>query len=83
MEKIFAPFSYLEFYNEANCLLDHLQKLAQWFNEVEQTDFNAFSTVRHPFETHHDTIINYFNGRNTNAATESYNAKIKKFKRPF
>ncbi len=58
-------------------------KLAQWFNEVEVAGFDAFSTVRRTFETHHDTIINYFNGRSTNAAAESFNAKIKEFRRQF
>ncbi len=58
-------------------------KLAQWFNQVEEAGFNAFSTVRKTFETHHNTIINYFNSRSTNAAAESFNAKIKEFRRQF
>lgn len=58
-------------------------KLAQWFNKIEQAGFSAFSTIRRTFETHHDTIINYFNGRSTNAAAESFNAKIKDFRRQF
>ncbi|MCT4644044.1 MAG: transposase [Carboxylicivirga sp.] len=45
--------------------------------------FTAFATIRRTFETHHDTIINYFNGRSTNAAAESFNAKIKEFRRQF
>jgi hypothetical protein len=35
------------------------------------------------FETHHQTITNNFYSRSTNAATESFNAKIKDFKRQF
>lgn len=58
-------------------------KLAQWFNDIELAGFNAFSTIRRTFETHHETIINYFNGRSTNAAAESFNAKIKEFRRQF
>ena len=58
-------------------------KLAHWFNEVEKTGFNAFMTIRRTFETHHNTIINYFNSRSTNAAAESFNAKIKDFRRQF
>ncbi len=58
-------------------------KLALWFNDIEQSGFDAFSTIRRTFETHHDTIINYFNGRSTNAAAESFNAKIKEFRRQF
>ncbi|WP_430810219.1 MULTISPECIES: transposase [unclassified Carboxylicivirga] len=45
--------------------------------------FDAFATIRRTFETHHETIINYFNGRSTNAAAESFNAKIKDFRRQF
>ena len=58
-------------------------RLAHWFNKIEESGFNAFSTIRRTFETHHDTIINYFNGRSTNAAAESFNAKIKEFRRQF
>ncbi|MDG5801072.1 transposase [Marinilabiliaceae bacterium ANBcel2] len=58
-------------------------KLAHWFNHIENAGFNAFMTIRRTFETHHDTIINYFNSRSTNAAAESFNAKIKDFRREF
>ncbi|WP_430812234.1 MULTISPECIES: transposase [unclassified Carboxylicivirga] len=58
-------------------------KLAQWFNEIEKSGFDAFAIIRRTFETHHETIINYFNGRSTNAAAESFNAKIKVFRRQF
>ncbi|MCU4165494.1 transposase [Carboxylicivirga caseinilyticus] len=58
-------------------------KLALWFNEIEQSGFESFSTIRRTFEVHYDTIINYFNGRSTNAAAESFNAKIKDFRRQF
>lgn len=58
-------------------------KLAHWFKDTEESGFNAFATIRRTFETHHDTIINYFNGRSTNAAAESFNAKIKEFRRQF
>ncbi len=58
-------------------------KLAHWFNDIELSGFNAFASIRRTFETHHDTIINYFNSRSTNAAAESFNAKIKEFRRQF
>lgn len=58
-------------------------KLAQWFNEIEQSGFNAFATIKRTFEIHNDSIINYFDGRSTNAAAESFNAKIKDFRRQF
>jgi len=58
-------------------------KLTLWFNKIEQSGFKAFSTIRRAFETHYNTIINYFNGRSTNDAAESFNAKIKEFRRQF
>lgn len=58
-------------------------KLAHWFNDIEGAGFNAFNTIRRTFETHHNNIINYFNSRSTNAAAESFNAKIKDFRRQF
>ena len=58
-------------------------RLAHWFKDIEESGFSSFATIRRTFETHHDTIINYFNGRSTNAAAESFNAKIKEFRRQF
>ena len=58
-------------------------KLAQWFNQVEEVGFDAFSTVKRTFEKHYNTIVNYFQSRSTNAAAESFNAKIKDFRRQF
>ncbi|WP_299576465.1 transposase [uncultured Sunxiuqinia sp.] len=54
-----------------------------FFGSDPQSGFDAFATIRRTFETHHDTIINYFNQRSTNAAVESFNAKIKEFRRQF
>lgn len=58
-------------------------KLAHWFREVELTKSKKFATVMHSFMRHTDTILNYFNNRSTNAAAESFNAKIKEFRRQF
>jgi len=58
-------------------------KLAHWFNAVEESGFNTFATIRRTFETHYNTIVNFFNDRSINAAAESFNAKIKEFRRQF
>ena len=58
-------------------------KLAHWFKHVEESGFDSFSTIRRTFETHYQTILNYFRARSTNAAAESFNAKIKEFRRQF
>ena len=55
--------------------------MARWFNELEQSGFSVFKTVRGTFEKHYENILNYFENRNTNASAESFNAKIKDFRR--
>ena len=60
-----------------------LTKLARWFNEAEASGFKAFATIRGTFEQHYATIVNYFEDRETNAYAESFNSKIKDFRRNF
>lgn len=58
-------------------------KLAQWYNKVEESDFKSFNTISRTIQIHYQTILNYFNNRSTNASAESFNAKIKDFRRQF
>ena len=60
-----------------------ITKLAHWFREVECSGFKNFATVMRSFQIHYDTIANFFNNRSTNASAESFNAKIKDFRRSF
>jgi transposase len=55
-------------------------KLARWYQEVEKTGFQTFKTIVNSIRAHYQTILNYFNNRSTNAAAESFNAKIKAFR---
>lgn len=57
-----------------------MTKLAHWFKEVEEADFKSFSTLRKTIMNHYRDILNYFYQRSTNAAAESFNAKIKNFR---
>ncbi|GEN78257.1 DDE transposase [Chryseobacterium hagamense] len=57
-----------------------MTQLACWFNEVEQSGFESFSTLRKTIKNHYRDILNYFDHRSTNAAAESFNAKIKNFR---
>jgi transposase len=57
--------------------------LAKWFNEVSKLAGNAFQTVIETFMNHYDTILNFFVNRQTNASAESFNAKVKAFRRQF
>ncbi len=58
-------------------------KLASWFNDLEQFDPFRFKTAIETFAFHNGSIINYFNGRLTNASAEAFNAKIKDLRRRF
>jgi transposase len=44
-------------------------KMAKWFNTISAT-----------FYSHYPEILNFFDNRNTNASTESFNAKLKAFR---
>ena len=58
-------------------------KLALWFNKVEEWEYTQFNTVIRTFAQHYERILNFFVGRQTNAAAESFNAKLKAFRADF
>ena len=58
-------------------------KLALWFNKVEEWNYPQFNTVIETFKNHNDRILNFFENRLTNAAAESFNAKLKSFRNTF
>lgn len=60
-----------------------MNKLALWFSDIENCGFSSFNTIRNTFEQHYSGIINFFINRSTNASAESFNAKIKEFRRVF
>lgn len=55
-------------------------RLARWYEEVEKSGLESFQTVARSIQTHYLTILNFFDNRSTNAAAESFNAKIKSFR---
>ena len=57
-----------------------ITKLAHWFKNVEEAGFKSFSILRKTIIHHYRDILNYFDKRSTNAAAESFNAKIKNFR---
>ena len=57
--------------------------LARWYDEVEKSGFLAFGRVARSVQMHYREIINFFDRRSTNAASESFNAKIKEFRTQF
>ena len=59
------------------------KKLALWYNDVEAADFKSFNTIANTIKNNYNHILNYFNNRSTNAAAESFNAKVKALRRQF
>ncbi len=53
-------------------------KLAQWFNLVQESGLKSFSILMKTIMNQYNDTLNYFDQRSTNAAAESFNAKIKK-----
>ena len=58
-------------------------KLAKWYNQVETLEIKSFSTIAKTIQNNYEKILNYFNNRSTNAAAESFNAKVKEFRAMF
>lgn len=56
-------------------------KLAKWFNDVTDADFKSFNTISATVYSHYPEILNFFDNRSTNASAESFNAKLKAFRR--
>lgn len=70
-------------YHQAKTKDVALTRLARWYDQVDKSGFLSFGTVARTIQTHYLEIINYFNNRSTNAASESFNAKVKAFRRQF
>lgn len=56
-------------------------KLAGWFNKVNDAGFKSFNTISATVYSHYPEILNFFDNRSTNASAESFNAKLKAFRR--
>ncbi|CAL2088084.1 hypothetical protein T190607A02C_20590 [Tenacibaculum sp. 190524A02b] len=50
---------------------------------MEDSGFKAFNIVANSIALNYQSILNYFDNRSTNAAAESFNAKIKAFRAQF
>lgn len=56
-------------------------KLAHWYKDVEESGFKSFNSIAATIYVHYDSILNFFENRSTNASAESFNAKLKGFRR--
>ncbi len=54
--------------------------LARWYMQVGDSGFDSFNTIAATIYEHNDEILNFYERRSTNAAAESFNAKIKAFR---
>lgn len=57
-----------------------ITRLARWYDEVDRSGFLSFGTVARSIQSHYQRIVSFFQRRSTNAASESFNAKIKAFR---
>ena len=58
-------------------------KLGRWHNQVETSGIASFESVARSVAAHYPYILHYFDNRSTNAAAESFNAKLKAFRSVF
>ena len=68
---------------KAKCREAAYTRLAKWYEQVEKCQIGAFDTVAKTIMNNYRTILNYFDNKSTNAAAESFNAKIKAFRAQF
>lgn len=54
--------------------------LTEWYNKVEEANFHFFNVIAATIYEHYYDILNFYINRATNAAAESFNAKIKLFR---
>lgn len=54
--------------------------MARWYNKVEEAGFHSFNVIAATFYEHYNDILNFYNNRSSNAAAESFNAKIKQLR---
>lgn len=58
-------------------------KMALWFNQLKKWEYPQFNTIIKTFSNYYERILNFFDERLTNAATEAFNAKIKQLRATF
>ena len=70
-------------YNNHNNKHIAMTKLAHWYRNVEDSGFKNFNILLNTITVNYQSILNYFDNRSTNAAAESFNAKVKAFRSQF
>jgi len=70
-------------YETADSVKNAKERLRDWFDKVNQSNFSSFITAAQSVYNHKETILNFFNNRTTNALAENFNSKIKAFRNVF
>ena len=65
---------------EEKCKLQAREKINLWKEDKKKLKINVFNTAVNSLKYHLETILNFFDNRNTNANAESFNSKIKLFR---
>ena len=68
------------FYEQSQTRDEAKEKLDAWYTKVQEKEFDAFVTTVEYLQANEETILNYFQNQSTNAAAESFNAKLKGFR---
>jgi transposase len=69
-----------EVYRLCKCKEEAFKKMTLWYSDVEEAGMLFFKTVARTIKIHYLGILNIFNSGASNAAAESFNAKIKSFR---
>jgi transposase len=65
---------------ELNDKLKAREYIENWIHKTKELSYDNFNIAANSIKNHMETILNFFNNRNTNANAESFNSKIKLFR---
>lgn len=66
---------------ECDHKIEAIIRFKKWIDFTHQKlEIKEFNTVANTIENHFETILNYYDNKNTNASAESFNSKIKLFR---
>ncbi len=65
---------------EEKCKIRAKQRFENWFEDTKELNIKNFNIATNTIKYHFQTILNFFDNRNTNANAESFNSKIKLFR---
>ena len=67
-------------YENSHSISEAKESLGKWYEKVEEKGIESFLVVADSIRLHEANLLNYFVNRSTNAAAESFNAKLKGFR---